>query len=115
MKTTRFVLPAAISFVVILVPLSGDCHAGGYRSGATAYRAPGSGTVYGFGSNGQSFVYRQSSGSGNYGQSPQRISGYGNQYRMDGFTAPRSNRSARPAPASQPAFFSGRVWYPRGY
>jgi hypothetical protein len=115
MKTTQFVLPAAMSFVIALLPYPSNCRAGSYRSGAAAYRAPGSGTVYGFGSNGQSFAYRQPSGTSNYGQGTRGTAGYGPQYRFDSFTAPRSSRSTRQIPSSQPAFFSGRVWYPRGY
>ena len=115
MKTRRLAVAAATTLIVLFSQLPENCRAGGYRSSGTPYRAPGSGTVYGFGSNGQSFVYRPPSGSGMYGQNARGTASYGPQYRLDGFTAPRTARNSRPVPSSQPAFFSGRVWYPRGY
>ena len=115
MLTKQSMLTAVMTFVAVLAQMPDDCRAGGYQSGGTAYRAQSRGTVYGFGSNGQSFVYRQPSGSANYGQTTRGTSSYGPQYRFDSFTAPRSTRTPQPVPTSQPAFFSGRVWYPRGY
>lgn len=115
MKVKQFVLVAGVTFVIALAQIPSDCRAGSYRSGGTAYRASVNGPVYGFGSNGKSFVYRQPSGAVSYGQSTRGTAGYGPQYRFESFTAPRSLHSSRPVPASGPAFFSGRVWYPRGY
>jgi hypothetical protein len=115
MNTNQLAIAAAMTLTLALWQFPDPCLAGGYRSGGTGYRAPGSGTVYGFGSNGKSFVYRQPVGTGTSGQSTRGPAGSGPQYRLDGFTAPPSARTPRPVTTPQPAFFSGRVWYPRGF
>jgi len=119
MSTRRTLLVVAtVPGLVVLGAVS--CSAGNYQSGRSfstpSYSTAGRG-VYGFGANGQSFVYKPapSVGSGASGNRAMGTNIPSPQYRLDSLTAPRTKVSPTPRYNPQPHYFSGRMWYPRGY
>jgi hypothetical protein len=117
-RTLRILVATAVPGVFALAALPGE--AGNYRPApsysAPSYSSAGKG-VYGFGSNGQSFVYKPAPSIGTYGASTSSTGAgiYGPQYRLDALTTPRTKAMTTPLYNPQPHYFSGRMWYPRGY
>ena len=110
-RAVRVLVVASAPGLLALGAIS--CSAGNYRP-APSYSTAGRG-VYGFGANGQSFVYKPAPSVANYGVRASGTNISSPQYRFDSLTAPKTNASMSPRYNSQPHYFSGRLWYPNAY